>query len=52
LGGAHEGLAVGRATSCAIKRYFATRSDNLPWLFVSEHGQPVTRQAINGIVRL
>ena len=36
----------------AIMCYLATRTDNLPWLFVSEHGQPVTRQAINGIVRL
>jgi type 1 fimbriae regulatory protein FimB len=23
----------------AIKRYFATREDNLPWLFVSERSQ-------------
>ena len=26
--------------------------DNLPWLFVSERGQPMTRQAVNYIVRL
>src|SRR5262249_19536954 len=31
----------------AIKRYLATREDNLPWLFVSERGQPMTRQAVN-----
>jgi site-specific recombinase XerD len=36
----------------AIKRYFATGEDNLPWLFVSERGQPMTRQAVNYIVRL
>ena len=33
----------------AIKRYLATRDDSLPWLFVSERGQPMTRQAINYI---
>ena len=26
----------------AIKRYFATREDKLPWLFISERGQPMT----------
>ena len=36
----------------AIKRYLATRTDELPWLFVSERGQPMTRQAVNYIVRL
>jgi Phage integrase family len=35
-----------------IKRYLATREDNLAWSFVSERGQPMTRQAINYIVRL
>src|SRR6266705_1008255 len=25
----------------AIKRYLATRTDKLPWLFISERGQPV-----------
>ena len=34
----------------AIKRYLATRGDNLPWLFVSERGQPMTRQAVNYII--
>jgi integrase len=29
----------------AIKRYLASREDKLPWLFVSERGQPMTRQA-------
>ena len=28
----------------AIRRYLATRSDALPWLFVSVRGQPMTRQ--------
>jgi type 1 fimbriae regulatory protein FimB len=26
----------------AIKRYSATRTDVLPWLFISERGQPLT----------
>jgi hypothetical protein len=34
----------------AIKRYLATREDKLPWLFVSERGQPMTRQAVNYLV--
>jgi site-specific recombinase XerD len=35
----------------AIKRYLATRDDKLPWLFVSERGQPMTRQAVNYLIR-
>jgi len=35
----------------AIKRYLATRDDKLPWLFLSERGQPLTRQAVNYIIR-
>lgn len=34
----------------AIKRYLAIRTDKLPWLFVSERGQPMTRQAVNYLV--
>ena len=34
----------------AIKRYLASRSDKLPWLFVSERGQPLTRQAVNYVI--
>src|SRR4051794_18626569 len=34
----------------AIRRYLATRSDALPWLFVSERGQPMTRQAVNYLI--
>ena len=34
----------------AIKRYLASRDDKLPWLFVSERGQPMTRQAVNYII--
>jgi hypothetical protein len=34
----------------AIKRYFASREDNLPWLFVSERQAQLTRQAVNYIV--
>ena len=36
----------------AIKRYLATRKDNLPWLFISERQAPLTRQAVNYIVRV
>ena len=35
----------------AIKRYLATRDDKLPWLFVSERDQPMTRQAVNYLIR-
>ena len=35
----------------AIKRYLATREDKLPWLFISERRQPMTRQAVNYLVR-
>lgn len=34
----------------AIRRYLAIRADALPWLFVSERGQPLTRQAVNYLV--
>ena len=34
----------------AIKRYLATRADKLPWLFLSERRQPMTRQAINYLI--
>src|SRR6202521_1994531 len=34
----------------AIKRYLATRTDKLPWLFVSERKQPMTRQAVNYLI--
>src|SRR5437773_9557639 len=34
----------------AIKRYLATRSDKLPWLFVSERRQPMTRQSVNYLI--
>jgi type 1 fimbriae regulatory protein FimB len=34
----------------AIKRYLATRIDRLPWLFVSERKQPMTRQAVNYLI--
>jgi type 1 fimbriae regulatory protein FimB/type 1 fimbriae regulatory protein FimE len=33
----------------AIKRWLARREDALPWLFVSERNQPLTRQAVNYI---
>jgi type 1 fimbriae regulatory protein FimB len=34
----------------AIKRHLATRTDALPWLFISELGQPLTRQAVNYLI--
>lgn len=34
----------------AIKRYLKRRKDNLPWLFVNERNQPMTRQSINYII--
>jgi type 1 fimbriae regulatory protein FimB len=34
----------------AIKRYLAARTDKLPWLFVSERKQPMTRQAVNYLI--
>lgn len=34
----------------ALKRYFSSRKDNLPWLFINERGLPLTRQAVNYIV--
>jgi site-specific recombinase XerD len=35
----------------AIKRYLAQRSDKLPWFFLSERGQPMTRQSVNYLIR-
>ncbi len=35
----------------AIKRYLAQREDKLQWLFVSEREQPLTRQAVNYLIR-
>jgi type 1 fimbriae regulatory protein FimB len=34
----------------AFKRYLALRKDSLPWLFISERGQPLTRQSVNYLV--
>ena len=34
----------------ALKRYLASRGDALPWLFISERGQPLTRQSVNYLV--
>jgi site-specific recombinase XerD len=34
----------------AVKRHLAARSDRLPWLFLSERGQPLTRQAAHYLV--
>ena len=52
---AKNSLSTQQPISCdelrAIKRYLATRDDKLPWLFVSERGQPMTRQNVNYIIR-
>jgi site-specific recombinase XerD len=34
----------------AIKRYLGVRVDALPWLFISERGQPLTRQSVNYLI--
>src|SRR5262249_46939425 len=36
----------------AIRRYLATRTDNLPWLFVSERGNRLSRFAVNYLVAI
>ena len=35
----------------AIRRWLARRDDDLPWLFVSERRQPMTRQAVNYLIK-
>ena len=39
------------ATSCIVKRYSATRTDGLPWMFYPS-AKPFTRQVVNYIVCL
>lgn len=34
----------------AVRRYLAMRADALPWLFLSERGHPLTRQAVNDLL--
>jgi type 1 fimbriae regulatory protein FimB len=34
----------------ALRRYLATRKDALPWLFLSERGQPPIRQSVNYLI--
>jgi type 1 fimbriae regulatory protein FimB len=36
----------------ALKRYLGTRTDSLPWLFLSERQQPFTRQSVNYLVAM
>jgi type 1 fimbriae regulatory protein FimB len=36
----------------AIKRYLATRTDQMPWLFLSERDQPLTRSSVQYLVRV
>jgi integrase len=35
----------------AIRAYLRTREDSLPWMFLSERGSPMTRQAVNYLLR-
>ena len=35
----------------AVKRYLATRNDNLPWLFVTERGSQMTRKGIYNFLK-
>jgi type 1 fimbriae regulatory protein FimB len=34
----------------AIRRYLTMRADSLPWVFLSERGHPLTRQAVNDLL--
>jgi integrase len=34
----------------AVKRYLRERDSKLPWLFLSERGQPMTRQSVSYLV--
>jgi len=36
----------------AIKRYFGDRTDRLPWVFVGERGNQMTRQAVNYLIQV
>jgi site-specific recombinase XerD len=36
----------------AIKAYLRTRDDHLPWLFLSQHGSPMTRQNVNHLLKV
>ena len=36
----------------AIKRCLGSRTDQLPWLFLSERGQPLTRSSVQYLVRV
>ena len=49
-----SGLAVEHPIAAdelrAIRRYLGSRTDALPWLFVSERRQPLTRQSVNYLV--
>jgi len=49
-GGLSVEQPIGGDELCAIKRYLVTRTDALPWLFISERDQPLTRQAVNYLI--
>jgi hypothetical protein len=55
MGAPAQGRTVRRAAGRrrrvrAIKRHLAACTDALPWLFISERGQPLTRQAVNYLI--
>jgi type 1 fimbriae regulatory protein FimB len=49
-GGLSVEQAIGGGELRAFRRYFASREDSLPWLFISERGQPLTRQSVNYLI--
>ena len=50
-----HGLSTSQPLTCdelrALRRHLSGRADLLPWLFLSERGQPLTRQAVNYLLR-
>ena len=49
-GGLSAGQPVAPDELHASQRYLATRSDALPWLFLSARGRPLCRQSVNHLV--
>jgi type 1 fimbriae regulatory protein FimB len=49
-GGLSVEQPIGGGELRAFRRYFASREDSLPWLFISERGQPLTRQSVNYLI--
>src|SRR2546423_14910047 len=49
-GGLHVEHPIAGDELRTIKRYLGVRVDALPWLFISERGQPLTRQSVNYLI--